>query len=512
LQAAVTVDRARTDGDLARLVQRERTLRELTQTLAAHLDEARALELAVERAAGLLEAPYTRVWLLAPEGDLRCTAAHGFLIPKWESERLPVTSIAGLVLEGDTLNLPNAPEHPRWVNKDFLRRTGLAAYLGAPIRRAGQTLGVIETMRAPGHSFDATDEDALRVLADAVAIAVANARLYRDAQNAERHALQTDKLRALGQMAGGIAHDLNQSLGLVVGHGDLALQALENAEPDVARARESLRVIMQAAIDGGETVKGLLAFSRADPTGPPEQVDLGGLLHDVAKLTAPRWRDAAQMEGRAISMVVETNADAMITGWPASLREAFANLVLNAVDALPNGGSIRLTARRRGGRVEALVSDDGVGMSAEVQARAFEPFYTTKGERGTGLGLAVVFGIVERHEGEIDIESLQARGTTFRLSFPPAAQAEAEPALVATAAESVPLRILAVDDELELRQMAALMLRMDGHAVSTAGSGEDALALLETGEFDLVLSDIGMGEGMNGWELAEHVKARWPAR
>jgi len=143
------------------------------------------------------------------------------------------------------------------------------------------------------------------------------------------------------------------------------------------------------------------AFSRADPEGPSELVDLGALLHDVAKLTAPSWRDAAQLEGRNIALSVETDAEAIVSGWPASLREAFANLVLNAVDAMPEGGAIRLSARRHGTRVDALVEDSGIGMASEVQERAFEPFFTTKGERGTGLGLAVVIGIVERHDGLI---------------------------------------------------------------------------------------------------------------
>lgn len=420
------------------------------------------LELAVSHAARLLEAPYARVWLV--EGDhLRRAAAEGYLDDVGViHDRLPLNSVSGSAALGATLNVHDAPNHPAWKDPGFGERTDLSAYLGSSIRRAGVPLGVLEVMRELDRPFSASDEPLIGALADAVAIAVGNARLVREARQserryrtlveesrdpivvtspsghfldvnpaaielldygskqelleldlvrdlyvrredaadfvrqihekgfvqdmelqlkrkdgqvltvlrtanlvrdergeivayrgimhdvtrrrnadealraAERRALQNDKLRALGQMAGGIAHDLNQQLGLVVGHADLALQALQrlNAEPNgsvgqaLARTRDSLSVIVRAAMDGGETVRRLLAFSRADPEGPSELVDLGALLHHVAKLTAPSWRDAAQLEGRNIALSVETDTEAVVSGWPASLREAFANLVL----------------------------------------------------------------------------------------------------------------------------------------------------------------------------------------
>jgi len=338
---------------------------------------------------------------------------------------------------------------------------------------------------------------------------------------AEEPALQAAKLRALGQMASGIAHDLNQALGLVVGHGELALRQLDAAGDGADGARDSLRVMVRAAMDGAETVKRLLVFARAQPEGEPESVELGTLLSDAAKLTAPRWRDAAQAEGRPIVLTVESDGDTRVSGWAAGLREAVANLVFNAVDALPSGGSIRLVARALrteaapgadGAQVEVRVTDDGIGMTPAVRARVFEPFFTTKGEKGTGLGLAMVFEIVERHGGQIAVDSAPGRGTTFRLVLPAGGGAAGaiSPPIAPAVAAPPRLRILAVDDEPELRDMVALMLGNDGHAVRTAASGDEALAALEAGEFDLVLSDVGMS-GMNGWELVERVHRRWPS-
>jgi CheY-like chemotaxis protein/anti-sigma regulatory factor (Ser/Thr protein kinase) len=234
------------------------------------------------------------------------------------------------------------------------------------------------------------------------------------------------------------------------------------------------------------------------------------LLHEVADLTAPAWRDSPQAEGRPIRLSVEAEEGLVIAGWPASLREALTNLVFNAVDALPQGGTIRLAARRSTDRIAVEVEDSGVGMSPEVQERAFEPFYSTKGERGSGLGLAMVFGIVERHRGQITVDSSPGRGTTVHLSFPTASSSIPSKSTATTQAQPRGLHILAVDDEPELVQMVARILSKSGHTVATATSGEAALERLAIEPFDLVISDLGMGAGMNGWELHDHIHHRHP--
>lgn len=327
----------------------------------------------------------------------------------------------------------------------------------------------------------------------------------KEAERQIENLAQIEKLRALGQMASSVAHDLNQYLALITGHADLALQALDRDEYDAGALRESLRVIVQASTDGAETIRNLLTFARPPRELPTSRIVLGELLADVVRLTAPRWRDAAQAEGREVKVDVSVVGDTTIEGSPESLREAFANLVFNAVDALPEGGIIRLIARRRSDRVEVEVSDNGTGMSEEVRARVFEPFFTTKGERGTGLGLPIVLSVVQQHRGEITLETRLGEGTTFRLVFP-----AAEPPPPRATPTRTSLRILAVDDELPLAKLIALMLGADGHTVELATSGEEALRILEQQPFDLVISDVGMGAGMNGWQLAEVVRARYP--
>jgi signal transduction histidine kinase len=324
---------------------------------------------------------------------------------------------------------------------------------------------------------------------------------------------QSEKLRALGQMATGIAHDLNQSLMLVASYSDLARQAVLEDPPNLAELEDLLTTTTQAALDGGETVKRLLLFTRAAPELNSKRVDLSTVVRDAAQLTAPRWRDAAQAEGRPISLHIEAAGHPTIQGSPAQLRELMTNLIFNAVDALPTGGVIRLRVVAEHGRGIVEVADSGIGMSAAVQARVFEPFFTTKGEGGTGLGLAMVFGIVDQHGGQIEVNSAPGNGTTFRVTLPLVdASAPPEPAAAPAApiGALVPLRILAVDDEPMMTKAVMRMLKPSGHVVSVAGSGEEALAELAEQTFDVVVSDMGMGAGMNGWELAEAVRRRWP--
>jgi PAS domain S-box-containing protein len=332
---------------------------------------------------------------------------------------------------------------------------------------------------------------------------------------AVRQALeQSTRLRSLGEMASGIAHDLNQSLALISGYSDMARQELHLDRPDLQRVREMVEITSRAALEGGQALKGLLSFARTQELlAETERVDLVQILNHAARLTAPRWRDASQVEGRPIQLTVEAEPDLAIQGSPAALREALTNLIFNAVDALPNGGSIRLTAKAAQNRALVEVHDTGTGIAPEVRRRLFEPFFTTKGERGTGLGLAQVLTIVERHGGTVDVHSVLNQGTIFRLSFPsagrPPVQREDGTRSRATPSPQRTMRILVVDDEEQLARMASVALTQRGHTVNVVHTGEEAVKRLEQSRFDLVISDLGLGPGMNGWELAQLVRERW---
>lgn len=315
-------------------------------------------------------------------------------------------------------------------------------------------------------------------------------------------ATRDEKLRALGQMAGGIAHNLNQTLALVMGYGELLRTALDQDPPDLDELRRMLGIVEHAAYDGGETVKRLLTVARGQSDTQRQTIDVAELLHEVAQLTEPRWRSCSIVEGGPVELHVQAEPGLLTVGSRAGLREVLTNLIFNAIEAMPEGGTIALSARRSDDQVVVEVADTGSGMTPEVRSRIFEPFFSTKGERGTGLGLAMVFSIVRWHGGQIDVTTEPGRGTTFRLNL---LASEATGAAAPATGEERParsLRILVVDDETRLAALAAGMLRRDGHQATETGSGREALDRLRTEPFDLVISDLSMGDGMNGWELA----------
>jgi PAS domain S-box-containing protein len=345
----------------------------------------------------------------------------------------------------------------------------------------------------------------------------------RKESEAARHSLaHSERVRVLGEMAGGIAHELNQSLTLITGYSEIAHQELDHKAPQISRVREMVEITANAAIEGGEALRGLLSFvGNQDPSPEAERIDLGEMLHNVARLTAPRWRDAPQAEGRAVKLTVVAEPHCAINGSRAALREAITNLIFNAVDALPHGGSIQLVARHVADAVVVEVRDTGTGITPEVQARIFDPFFTTKGAHGTGLGLPHVLTIVKRHGGSMDVVSTPNQGTAFRLHFPPATAGSASDGAAPSSDEKLAsgtvavaskhsIRILVVEDEPQLARMAGLVLSQPGHKVVVASTGEEALEQLVGERFDLIISDLGLGTGKNGWDLAEEVRARWP--
>jgi CheY-like chemotaxis protein/anti-sigma regulatory factor (Ser/Thr protein kinase) len=238
---------------------------------------------------------------------------------------------------------------------------------------------------------------------------------------------------------------------------------------------------------------------------------------EVAELTRPSWEAATQQSGVPVDLVVDVAPVPLVRGNAAELREVLVNLVQNALDALPHGGSVRMRTERHGDEVIVSVADNGTGMPPRVRHRIFDPFFTTKGAAGSGLGLSVAYTIVARHKGQIAVESEEGQGTTFTIRLPAAAEAPAEPAappVIATPPATAPAerqrgRVVVVDDERDLAVMLARMLQGEGHEVHVCTRGAEALELIEQEQFDVLLTDVSMPD-MDGWEVARRVKAVRP--
>jgi signal transduction histidine kinase len=329
----------------------------------------------------------------------------------------------------------------------------------------------------------------------------------------QEHVIQQERLRALGEMASGVAHDFNNALTPIMGYTELMIR--HGAELNPGEFADNLKTIHTAAADAATVVSRLREFYRTTSAGETFQaVDLNLLAGQTVTLTQPRWKDQARSRGVTIEVVTDLQERACrVDGEAAALREMLTNMVFNAVDAMPEGGTITLRTRSKGERSIIEVSDTGTGMTAEVRRHCLEPFFSTKGEKGTGLGLSMCFGIIQRHRGTIDIRTKIGKGTTFVMSFP---VSEAPPEPVPAAAEDAcagsghrSLRVLVVDDEKPIRVLLGTVLKGEGHEVSMAEDGPGALQLFGGADYDLVITDKSM-PGMNGDQLATAIKQSSP--
>jgi two-component system NtrC family sensor kinase len=314
---------------------------------------------------------------------------------------------------------------------------------------------------------------------------------------------QSEKLTALGQLAGGIAHDFNNLLQAILGYAQLMKQNPTNSE----LIERSLTVVESAAMDGSETVRRIQQFARLRPDEQFVRVDINQIVQDAVAITRPRWEENLARESRPLELRLDLQAGALMQGRPAALSEVLTNLILNAMDAMAQGGTLTIATRHTAGReVRVSVADTGVGMLETVRQRIFEPFFSTKGEGGSGLGLSMVYSIVRRHGGEIDVDSAPGAGTTFTLTFPVAQESGAPEPPVPSAEGRRQFRVLVVDDNPQVLATLVEMMRRVGHTVTPAVTGRAALQEYGTGRFDAVVTNIGMA-GMNGWELAERLRA-----
>jgi signal transduction histidine kinase/ActR/RegA family two-component response regulator len=402
-----------------------------------------------------------------------------------------------------------------------LAAQGLHSLVISPLIVESNVFGVLVAARAKLGAFTSMDCEFLRQLSEHAALASHQARLYGalqqaydDLRQSQQTVMQQERLRALGQMASGIAHDINNAISPVALYTDALLQK----EPNLSeRARDYLQTIAHAIEDVSATVARMREFYRRDPQMTLAPVPLNRAIQQVTDLTRARWHDMPQQKGIVINIRNDLDPNLpMVMGVEGEVREALTNLYFNAFDAMPEGGTLTLKTRaREDGSVILEVIDTGVGMDEETKRRCLEPFFTTKGERGTGLGLAMVYGVMQRHGASLELDSAPGKGTTARLVFPTSAAADM-PAQPVFPLEALPrLRILAVDDDPLVLKSVKDILSLEGHIVVTANGGKQGIdafreAVKNSNPFNAVITDLGMPY-VDGRKVAATVKELSPS-
>lgn len=413
-----------------------------------------------------------------------------------------------------------------------LAHSGLHSLVMAPMMSGDEVFGIIVTGRINADAFSAADCEFLSQLSEHVAVATHQAQLlhnlqsaYDDMRNTQKSVMQHERLRALGQMASGIAHDVNNAISPI----SIQTQSILEAEKNLsAPVMTYLTMVNRQINDVAATIGRLREFYRErETTADLKPVNLNALAEEVIELSEARWKDMARRDGITITVKTELSSTLpIIMGKDNELREVMVNLIFNAVDAMPDGGTITIRTKvtEDGPTPDGInhyrfatleISDTGIGMNENTVLRCMEPFYTTKGERGTGLGLAMVHGILKRHDATIDIKSQQGKGTTFFLKFPLPLAAAMPERKVETHPRPDAMRLLMIDDDPYVLEALVAILELDKHKVTGTTDAQDGLnafesALAEGHPYDVVITDLGMPY-LDGNQVTHAIKEMSPS-
>ena len=320
----------------------------------------------------------------------------------------------------------------------------------------------------------------------------------------EEQLFQAEKLRAVGEMASGVAHDFNNALAAILGNTQLLLHTAHDEE-----FKETLKIIEKVAKDSGQTVRRLQDFTRKRVGQELFKVDVNAIIKDSMEMTKPKWKDEPQGRGIRIEVVSNLEEIPSVSGNASELREVITNMIFNAIEAMPEGGKIEIRTFKKRRDVLIQISDTGIGIAEETKKKIFEPFFTTKPFSNTGLGLSMSYGIIKRFGGEIEVESKVGQGTTFTIILPIGGEEKEEAVSPQAMNKGRRALILVIDDDEFVLSVLSRTLAQANHQVTLAESGEKGVQIFKEGKFDIVLTDLGL-PGMSGWEVCRMIKETSP--
>lgn len=490
-------------------------LRELDRHLPSSLC---AVWLVADAAPAAGDAPDTLT--LAAVSDTRTGTGERAILPAGLSLLVEQTGLAACVQQGQALYVDLArPEERLGLVGGWLAVAEASVSFSVPLRAGERTVGVLQGVCFRPAGFSTEQIQLFYLAADLLGPAISNCQLYEQLRGAyedlrltQQRLIQTEKMRALGELAGGMAHEFNNSLCGTLGLIELALHA-DGLPPTSRQHLESART---CAWDAAQTVRKVQLFARQQPKEQALQpLDLGQLLRQTIDVIRMKWEQRQRpgpmllcgpVPPGALRLEVQANGPARVCGDASELRQVITNLAFNAIDAMPDGGVLTLRVWTSTSSVNLSVQDTGAGIPEAVRHRLFEPFFSTKGERGNGLGLSVVYGIVQRHGGQISVESEMGHGSTFTLRLPAAdrSRSVSSPTGPSEMAPRRKLRLLVIDDEDHIRRFLAGALAHLGYQATTAADAEEGVAVFTREPFDLVITDLILPGG-SGEEVARAI-------
>ncbi len=511
-QGALTLENARLYEEARRRTEKLEALARLTRLITAATEPKEVFDFITQSAVELLNAKNAYLWLRDEErpGELAIRSRYG--AQKAECQRTVIGEgvVGEIVASRKPEFIPDVTKDSRWVRG--VKTLG-RSFFGIPLLLGEDVVGALSVFTDRPRSFGAEEMDLLKIFADQAAIALENARLfdqvrrsYEELRQAQDHLVRVERLRALGEMAGGVAHDFNNLLAVILGRAQYLQMGLAQLSQEAVK--RSLGIIEQSARDGAETVRHLFEFTRGASDVVLGPVNINEVVSEAVAASEPRWKDEAEARGITVTVEMALNATRPALGSAPQLREALLNLIFNAVEAMPDGGRLSLATWEDDDGIRLRIADEGIGMEEAVKGQVFEPFFTTKGPQRSGLGLSMVYGIISHHGGTITIENGEEKGAAFLIHLPLAGTPEIspEPSPVPTVPPST---VLVIDDEETVREALADILGASGHTVVLAASGREGLEWVGRQTFDLICTDLGM-PGISGWQVIDAVKVLRP--
>jgi signal transduction histidine kinase len=519
-QAAVAIENTRLYREVRDRANWINMISGLTKTIGSSLDLNQVYETFTAALKRLVD--FDRISIGLIEGDKLRFLTVSSDVPKEldKGDTIPLKkSVAAWVIAHGTTNIENDFDQERQFPVDETHlRDGLRSAIRVPLFSKGEVFGTLNLTSCRPNAYGERERKILEQIAGQLAVAIQNSllydeskRAYEDARQAydelsvaQEYMVRSEKLRALGEMAGGVAHDFNNVLSVILGRAQLALDGVEDP-----MLKKSLQAIEQAALDAASTVRRLQEFTRVRTDQDFVPVDVSHLVKSALQMTEPRLKEGSEKDGVRVEVSTELNAVNSVRGDVAELREALINMIFNAVDAMPEGGKIMIKTWQEDNQLVLSVADTGVGMPDEIKAKVFDPFFTTKGPSGMGLGLSVAYGIITRHGGNIDVESSPGNGSTFYINLPIGGEKVNSQSSSDDPPPTGKGKILMVDDDPAVREILEMMLLKIGYEVTAVSHGQEAIDLFEQGDYDCVIADLGMPD-VSGWDVAEAVKRKSP--
>lgn len=524
LRSDLIVEKISLSITLGKRYQELKALFEVSTLVNSEVEPSRILDMISRQAMNCLNADRSSLMILDHKANkLRCVAAYGQKTELLKDAEVEVgKSICGWVMEHNLPLLLDPDNLGQYEFIDLVKKEGtIFSALCVPLKVKGKIKGILNVNSFKGDKkFTQEDLKLLTIFAENAAVSLEKAELYQEYEkqakdskrivnelmSAQNQLIDSQKMRALGDLASGMAHDFNNVLAIVAGRSELSLTWTQDE-----KIKKSLMQILKAVSDGQKTVRRLQEFYRTRSEGGWVEIDVDKLIQEVVEVTRPKWEDEALAKGVKIEVKTELGGVKPVSGNPSEILEALTNLMFNAIEAMPQGGKITLKTRTEGDSVAISVKDTGVGMTEEVKSRFFDPFFTTKTTRNAGLGLSVVYGVISRHKGKIEVESREGFGTTFTTKLPVSKEPKKEEFTeTKLTSSSHPANVLLIDDNKEVRDIISEMLTAKKHQVTEAGDGVQALELFdEKDEFDLVFVNLSLPK-LSGWEVIRRIKEKDP--